>query len=284
MYSLKKKKLKINLFSIIVFYDSPTLIFQKTLIFLSKDQLFSLKTKIMSNIMSFADLKSDEESSPTNNDPYNSTINGFSTIDLNIHLNDDSSINTSSNQTNSSGYTSFDQPFNATANTATTIKPALVSPKHSSSLTSGNIDLAQTGTKIAVKTANTIENIKQWSKSAYKCTRQIISERLGKTSRTIDPELEADILKLRESKKKYEQILNLSRSMVNHFYNFIQTQKSMSDLFSDLAQKSPELHEEFTKNSETQRVIFKNGECLISKKHLRELFYGLVCRIATIAF
>ena len=64
--------------------------------------------------------------------------------------------------------------------------------------------------------------------------------------------------------KVHEQILSLSLSMINHFYNFIQTQKSMSNLFTDLSQKSPELHEEFSKNSETQRAIFKNGEILIS--------------------
>ena len=48
-------------------------------------------------------------------------------------------------------------------------------------------------TKLGTKAASTIESLKLWSVSAYKCTRQIVSERFGKSSRTIDPELEAMI-------------------------------------------------------------------------------------------
>ena len=47
--------------------------------------------------------------------------------------------------------------------------------------------------KIASKTASTLESFKLWGKSAYKCTRQIVSEKLGKSSRTIDPELDVTI-------------------------------------------------------------------------------------------
>ncbi len=45
----------------------------------------------------------------------------------------------------------------------------------------------------ASKTASTLENFKLWGKSAYKCTKQIVSEKLGKSSRTIDPELDVSI-------------------------------------------------------------------------------------------
>ena len=48
-------------------------------------------------------------------------------------------------------------------------------------------------TKLGTNAASTIESLKLWSVSAYKCTRQIVSERFGKSSRTIDPELEAMI-------------------------------------------------------------------------------------------
>jgi hypothetical protein len=49
---------------------------------------------------------------------------------------------------------------------------------------------SEVSSKLATKTASTIENLKLWSKSAYKCTKQIVSEKLGKSSRTIDPELD----------------------------------------------------------------------------------------------
>ena len=43
----------------------------------------------------------------------------------------------------------------------------------------------------------------------------------------------------------------------------MQTQRSLGDMFSELSQKNPELREEFTYNSETQRVLCKNGETLL---------------------
>ena len=45
----------------------------------------------------------------------------------------------------------------------------------------------------------------------------------------------------------------------------LQTQKSLGDMFSQLSLKNPELHEEFTSNSETQRILCKNGEILIGE-------------------
>lgn len=59
-----------------------------------------------------------------------------------------------------------------------------------SSPTSMMSTAGEVSTKLALRTASTIENLKQWSKSAYKCTRQIVSEKLGKCSRTVDPEIE----------------------------------------------------------------------------------------------
>ena len=51
----------------------------------------------------------------------------------------------------------------------------------------------EASSKLASKTVSTIETLKLWSKSAYKCTKQLVSEKLGKSSRTVDPELEASI-------------------------------------------------------------------------------------------
>lgn len=37
-----------------------------------------------------------------------------------------------------------------------------------------------------LKTSSRIENLKNWSISTYKCTKQIMFEKLGKSSRTVD--------------------------------------------------------------------------------------------------
>ena len=45
----------------------------------------------------------------------------------------------------------------------------------------------------------------------------------------------------------------------------MQTQRALGDVFSELSQKNPELREEFTYNSETQRILCKNGETLLGE-------------------
>ncbi|XP_046592819.1 arfaptin-2 isoform X2 [Neodiprion lecontei] len=108
-----------------------------------------------------------------------------------------------------------------------------------------------------------IESIRNWSISTYKCTKQLMYEKLGKTSRTVDSELEAQIEVLRDTQKKYCNVLRLSRALASHFHHVVQTQHALGEAFSELAQKSPELQEEFLYNSETQRNLTKNGETLL---------------------
>lgn len=75
----------------------------------------------------------------------------------------------------------------------------------------------------------------------FQCTKQMISERFGRGSRTVDLELEAQIEVLRDTKRKYENVLRLAKALTNHFYNMVQTQHALGDTFADLSQKSPEL-------------------------------------------
>ncbi|XP_055696626.1 arfaptin-2 isoform X2 [Lutzomyia longipalpis] len=112
--------------------------------------------------------------------------------------------------------------------------------------------------------ASKIDTIKNWSISTYKCTRQLMMEKLGKSTRTVDSELEAQIEQLRDTQRKYLSVLRLTRAMSSHFHHVVQTQHALAEAFSDLAQKSPELQEEFLYNSETQRNLTKNGEILLS--------------------
>lgn len=57
----------------------------------------------------------------------------------------------------------------------------------------------------------------------------------------MDLELETQIELLRETKRKYECVLQLARALTNHFYSLVQTQHALGDAFADLSQKSPEL-------------------------------------------
>ncbi|XP_051903992.1 arfaptin-2-like isoform X2 [Hippocampus zosterae] len=108
-----------------------------------------------------------------------------------------------------------------------------------------------------------LETVKKWGLNTYKCTKQMISERFGRGSRTVDLELEAQIELLRDTKRKYGSVLRLARALTNHFYNMVQTQHALGDAFADLGQKSPELRDEFGYNAETQKLLCRNGETLL---------------------
>ncbi|XP_077360605.1 arfaptin-2b isoform X5 [Festucalex cinctus] len=129
---------------------------------------------------------------------------------------------------------------------------------HSSSSSSMAAEEATRG--VAVEK---LETVKKWGLNTYKCTKQMISERFGRGSRTVDLELEAQIELLRDTKRKYESVLRLARALTNHFYNMVQTQHALGDTFADLSQKSPELRDEFGYNAETQKLLCKNGETLL---------------------
>ncbi|XP_026872358.2 arfaptin-1 isoform X2 [Electrophorus electricus] len=112
-----------------------------------------------------------------------------------------------------------------------------------------------------------LELVRKWSINTYKCTKQILSEKLGRGSRTVDLELEAQIEVLRDNKRKYEHVLKLAQTLASQLAQMMQTQRQLGDAFADLSLKSPELHEEFGYNAETQKLLSKNGETLLGAIH-----------------
>ncbi|XP_044047577.1 arfaptin-1 isoform X2 [Siniperca chuatsi] len=108
-----------------------------------------------------------------------------------------------------------------------------------------------------------LDLVRKWSINTYKCTRQILSEKLGRGSRTVDMELEAQIEVLRDNKRKYQHVIKLAQTLASQLSQMMQTQRQLGDAFADLSLKSPELHEEFGYNADTQKLLSKNGETLL---------------------
>ncbi|XP_061575216.1 arfaptin-1 isoform X2 [Cololabis saira] len=109
-----------------------------------------------------------------------------------------------------------------------------------------------------------LDLVRKWSINTYKCTRQILSEKLGRGSRTVDLELEAQIELLRDNKKKYQNVIKLAQTLASQLSQIMQTQRQLGDAFADLSLKSPELHEEFGYNADTQKLLSKNGDTLLA--------------------
>ncbi|KAK7878157.1 hypothetical protein WMY93_031203 [Mugilogobius chulae] len=85
-----------------------------------------------------------------------------------------------------------------------------------------------------------LEMVRKWSINTYKCTRQILSEKLGKARDPPGPDPG------RSAHPDYADA------------------EAAGDAFTDLSLKSPELHEEFRYNAETQKLLSKNGETLLA--------------------
>lgn len=112
-----------------------------------------------------------------------------------------------------------------------------------------------------------LDAIRNWSVSTYKCTKQILYEKLGKSSRTVDTELEAQIEMLRETQRKYNGVLRLAAALTQQLGAAAHTQRALGEAFAELAQKSPELQNQFLYNADTQRTLTRNGETLLAALH-----------------
>lgn len=107
-------------------------------------------------------------------------------------------------------------------------------------------------------------NLKDWSSHHFKITKQMVQERFGNGVRTIDTELEKRIESLRDTQKKYAQLMSLTQQFHTNFVTLVETQKSMAEHFAFMSIRAPELSTQFHYNAETQKVISRNGETLLA--------------------
>ncbi|XP_028973671.2 arfaptin-1 isoform X2 [Esox lucius] len=108
-----------------------------------------------------------------------------------------------------------------------------------------------------------LERVRKWSITTYKCTKQVLSEKMGRGSRTVDPELEARVDILRDDRRRYDHVTRLAQTLATQLTELNQTQRTLGDVFADLSLKTPPLHMEFGLNSDTQRFLSKSGETLV---------------------
>ncbi|CAH0596123.1 unnamed protein product [Chrysodeixis includens] len=138
--------------------------------------------------------------------------------------------------------------------------PAYVPPDVAQNGGAGSSTLLRAG-------SSKLDAIRNWGVSTYKCTKQILYEKLGKSSRTVDTELEAQIEMLRETQRKYNGVLRLSGALTQQLAAAAHTQRALGEAFAELAQKSPELQNQFLYNADTQRTLTRNGETLLAALH-----------------
>lgn len=107
-------------------------------------------------------------------------------------------------------------------------------------------------------------SFKEWSVHQIKVTKQLVSERFGRGLRTVDTDLEARVESLRETQRKYAQLMFLMQQFTATFGHVLDTQKSLAEHFAFMSVRAPELHTEFHYNAETQKVVARNGDTLLA--------------------
>uniref|UniRef100_A0A3Q1J8R9 AH domain-containing protein n=1 Tax=Anabas testudineus TaxID=64144 RepID=A0A3Q1J8R9_ANATE len=108
-----------------------------------------------------------------------------------------------------------------------------------------------------------LERVRKWSITAYKCTKQALSEKLGRGSRTVDLDLEPRLDLLKDDRQRYNNMTKLAQTLASQIAQFTVTQKTLGDAFNELSVKSPMLHVEFGVNAEAQKFLSKSGETLV---------------------
>lgn len=105
--------------------------------------------------------------------------------------------------------------------------------------------------------------LKEWGSHQIKVTKQVVSEKLGRGTKTVDPQLDARIESLRDIQRKYSRMIALATQFETHFLAVVETQKSMAEHLAYMSVRNPELHSQFHFNSEAQKQLTRSGEKLI---------------------
>lgn len=66
-------------------------------------------------------------------------------------------------------------------------------------------DVARLSASSVAAIAPKLDKFKQWSRSTYKCTKQSIYEKLGKSTRTVDAELDGQIEVYQDEETHHER-------------------------------------------------------------------------------
>ncbi|XP_030609474.1 arfaptin-1-like [Archocentrus centrarchus] len=106
------------------------------------------------------------------------------------------------------------------------------------------------------------KRVRNWSIAKYKCTRQALSEKLGRGSRTVDLDLEPRLDLLKDDRQRYEHMTRLAQTLADQLSQLTVTQTNLGNAFTELSVKTPTLHVAFGINAEAQKFLSKSGETL----------------------
>jgi hypothetical protein len=124
-----------------------------------------------------------------------------------------------------------------------------------------------TGTQLQGRQARSLSattaSLRDWSVEHMKVTRQFFSERFGKGLKTVDPDLDVRLSSIRDTQKKYNQLISLMTQLQGQLMDIMNTQQNLAEHFAFMSIRCPELTTEFEYNSKAQKKMTDNGNALI---------------------
>ncbi|TGZ65487.1 hypothetical protein CRM22_005848 [Opisthorchis felineus] len=108
-----------------------------------------------------------------------------------------------------------------------------------------------------------LDSIKNWSVNTFKCTKQIIEEKIGAATPTCDEKLDLRIETLRQMQRQYRTLLDDARRFSLSLAKTVQIQREFAGHLAHVGQQQPELTAEFACNAELQKAATTNGEKLL---------------------
>eukprot|EP00041_Stephanoeca_diplocostata_P023366 m.572617 g.572617 ORF g.572617 m.572617 type:complete len:425 (-) comp22273_c1_seq1:1694-2968(-) len=103
----------------------------------------------------------------------------------------------------------------------------------------------------------------EWMEQKIKIAKQVVQEKFGQLEATTDQELTDRVDQLLATQAAYRNVLRLATAFNEHLFGMVQAQKHLAASFSELAVHQPDLYEQFTKNHDSQKALYKNGAALL---------------------
>ena len=122
-----------------------------------------------------------------------------------------------------------------------------------------------------------ILEVKDWGLKSFRITKQVVNEKLGKGTRTVDFVLEEKIEKIKDTKARYQRLLGkfpprkwllmlnseLAQILQTQLTAVQGTKRAMAEIFVDLSHKQRELEGEMIANGKSFEAVNDQSETLI---------------------
>eukprot|EP00116_Pleurobrachia_bachei_P006189 sb/3466451/ len=108
-----------------------------------------------------------------------------------------------------------------------------------------------------------LEQIKKWTITNYKYTKQLVGEKLGNTTKTVDKDTDERISDLKIQKLQFAAMLRESRALHTRFEALLTSHQLLRTQFNTMVAHAPELGEQLQANSTTHLILERNGKGLL---------------------